>query len=251
MADQPSNIFNEKVSEAPTKEPTSVPQEEKQAEAVQQPSDPYADLLKTITSQDGRQKYATLSDAINSIPHAQQHISTLEQELKAERDRATALAEKLEKASKMEDVLSQVAQKEAAGKPSVEINEQQVAALIEQVMSNKERASTTKQNQQSVAQSLLQKFGDKAESVYNQKAAELGVDVNFLNDMAAKSPKAVLQFFGGVPSGQPQKTPSSSINTMALGTNSDKPRGNNPLLTGNMRDMQSAWDRIAENINKS
>lgn len=253
MADQPNNIFNSEqpVSQPPTQEAAPAPEGVKQPEAVQQPSDPYVDLLKTITSQDGRQKYATVSDAISSIPHAQTHISTLEQELQAERAKAQELQEQLEKAAKMEDVLSQVAQNNTSESPSVEINEQQVMGLVEQFINNKEQQTSALHNQKEVASQLSQKFGEKAEEAYNQKAQELGIDVSFLNDMAARSPKAVLSYFGGAVQSAPQKTPGSSINTASLDASSQPRATANPLLTGNTSDMQAEWNRIAEKVLKS
>lgn len=243
--------MSDTIFEPTTQEAPSVPQEEKQAEAVQQSSDPYGDLLKSITSQDGRQKYATVSDALNSLPHAQSHISTLEEKLRVEQEKAQQLQEQLEKAAKMEDVLSQVAQKNSTESPSGEINEQQVMGLVEQFITNKEKQQSALHNQKEVALQLSQQFGAKAEEAYNQKAEELGIDVQFLNDMAARSPKAVLSYFGSVTQTSPQKTPTSSFNTASMGTSTQSNRGANPLLTGNTADMQAEWNRIADKVLKS
>lgn len=65
---------------------------------------------------------------------------------------------------------------------------------------------------------LAEKYGDKRGDVVKQKALELGVDISFLEEAAAKSPSAFLGMIGeSVPTKLPQANVSQgSVNTGAL-----------------------------------
>ena len=58
----------------------------------------YDTMLQGIKSDDGRQKYATVSDALTSIPHKEQHIGTLESENSVLREELAASKARLEAA---------------------------------------------------------------------------------------------------------------------------------------------------------
>lgn len=236
----PETIFNGSTTEsATTDEVASNQQEEKQVEAS--PTDPYADLLKSVVTEDGRQKYATVSDAINSIPNAQGHISKLESELKELRE---ALAKEREEAAKV------VTPEPTQTSQDASIGEEQVVGLVDQVLSQREKQAKAIENRTAVASTLVEKFGstEAAEKAYNQKALEMGIAVEMLNDIAATSPKAVLAYFEGASSSAPAIT-EGSVNTASMSfAPKEQPKGKNPLLTGNMSDMQAEWNRIAKTL---
>ena len=208
-----------------------------------------ADLLAQITTEDGRQKYNSLEDAINSIPHSQKHISTLEQENKKLKEAMEALQREQENRKKVEDTMDAVkAPEQPQAKP--EMSQDELVALIDQVMGQKKQQETAESNQATVANALLEKFGDRqaAEKAYIEKAKELDIPVEMLNEMARKSPKAALAYFGTAAPSVPAKT-TGSMNTAAL-SNAPKQsqRGKNPLLSGSMADMQAEWNRIKQEL---
>lgn len=224
-------------------------QDDKAAEASQE--NPYADLLKGITTEDGRPKYNSLEDAINSIPHSQKHISTLEQELKQLREEREALVREQENRKKVEDTMNAVNAPKGEQSAKPELDKEELVSMIDQVLGQHKQQETAQNNVKAVVSALTEKFGDQdaAEKAYVTKAQELGIDVDILNNLAKSSPAAVLAYFGtSAPTGAPSKT-TGSLNTAGLNSSlKQSQRGKNPLLSGNMSDMQAEWNRIKQEI---
>jgi FtsZ-binding cell division protein ZapB len=138
-------------------------------------------------------KYKTVDDALASVPHAQSHIAKLEADNKALREQQQAIQARLDAImtrSQPTDSGSMPAQQAAPAGQSVDFE-----ALVEKALAKKQFEAKTQENSGKVAAELKQLYADKAESVYVAKAQELGLGVEDLNAMAAKSPKAVLALF--------------------------------------------------------
>jgi hypothetical protein len=124
-------------------------------------------------------KYATVTDALKSVPHAQKHISTLE-----------------EVYTTVKEMLA------ANGKPPV-VGTGTTApdwdALLDRKLQALEAQKTAQGNTEQVKQVLVAQFGEKAIEVYKQKATDLGIGVETLNELCAKSPKAALELLGVKP----------------------------------------------------
>lgn len=137
-------------------------------------------------------KYASVEEALKALPHAQKHISTIEEENKR-------LREKAEGGQSAEEVLRTVQELLKAEKQATPalagMDESSVAAILDRKLAQKALEDTAKANVSAVTTALRAKFGDKAEEMYKAKAAELGVSVSFLNDVAKASPKAALEMF--------------------------------------------------------
>ena len=235
------NIFGTTSDSATTEEVATNQPVVKEAEAPS--ADPYADLLKGITTDDGRQKYATVSDAINALPHAQTHIQKLEVELAELRE---ARARELQ-----EQTIERHPEPQPQNVPDVQaIDETQVLGLVDQVLSQREKQTIRDRNVQTVVQQMTEKFGstEAADKAYNEKAQELGISLSMLNDVAASSPTAIMSFFGTTGASVPSKT-IGSVNTAGMSQNpKGGTKGANPLLTGNMKDMQAEIERITKNL---
>jgi len=238
MSDPTDTIFTPAATAAPTEPvPTALPPA---VEVPAQPpvtDNPYADLLGGIKTDDGRMKYATVSDALTAIPHAQGHISTLEAEL-------TKVKEELSKRVSVEESLQQLANKPETTEttPPVGLGEQEIAKLFDQRLQARDAQHVAEANQKSVANTLRESFGDKAEEAYTIKAAELGVDVAFLNTLAAKSPTLVLEYFSKAKGSAPQPT-TGSISTAALGTTSTEVLKKQIMFGADSGDLVSEWNR--------
>lgn len=183
----------DKKQETPEESKASEHQDvEKNTDESTSSSDPYADLLTEIRAEDGRQKYATVEDAIKSIPHAQNRIRELSQEMEDLRKRA-------EEADNIDTIMERVRSMQATEeKPSkgTELDETKLAELVESTLTKREQELRMKANADAVANQLKEKFGDRAEEAYTAKAEELGLDVDTLNSLSSRSPKAVLEYFG-------------------------------------------------------
>ena len=207
----------------------------------QEPSegkDQFADLLGTITTEDGRQKFNDVDSALNSIPHAQKHISSLEGE-------NLELKHELEKRKTAEELLEAIKQsgkgKETPSSPA--LDEAQLAALVDSRLNAQQTEATQKTNLQEVTSQMKEKFGDKAESTFYDVAKSLGMSMDAVNNLAKKSPEAVLKLMGveGNISSIPEKS-SSSINTETL--KPQEPGKDLKFKSGqSMNDMVDVWKR--------
>lgn len=217
------NLFaTQEESTAATSAPQAqaAPQGEETNVTQTAPANPYADLLKGITTEDGRQKYGDVNTALNSIPHAQTHISDLTR-------KNAELQEELNKRQGMEQVLDRINSTTQTNteQPSVNsLSEAQVMELLNSALTQKEAAALANANEAAVTDGLVKKFGDrdKATAMIKAKAEELGVGFDFMRSLAQKSPKAVLSYFNtGSSNNAPPTLP--GINTASLPNTSGEP----------------------------
>lgn len=155
-------------------------------------------------------KYATAEDALRSVPHAQTHIATLEEELRATRA-------ELEKRRTAEELLDEIksgmkAPETPSGNP---ITSDTVAQLVEQQLARQAAQQTAAQNARQVVDAIQSSYGDKAEEFYVSLANDSGLTVDALNRLAATSPAAVLRLAGLATKKQPPPIGhvQSSVNT--------------------------------------
>lgn len=160
-------------------------------------------------------KYKTVDDALASVPHAQSHIAKLEADNKALREQQAAIQARLDAMLKPTTTASTP---EPAPQSHAATNSLDVESLVEQAIAKRQMQAKAQENSGKVAAELKQLFADKAESVYVEKAKELGVDVSDLNNLAAKSPNAVLALFKNTPTAQMSPSLNSSMSTAVLGS---------------------------------
>jgi len=188
-------------------------------------------------------KYSSVEDALKSVPHAQKHIQTLEQEL-------AQVKEELTKRRTTEELLDEI----KSGIPPVEktspveINQDKITQTITHVLAQRDADERARKNVSTVTSSLTAVFGDKAEEKYIQLANESGLSVQQLNTLSASSPQAVLKLAGltSKQEGAPIKT-QSSVNTEAMlqsGSSHELsarvPRG------ATTKDLVAAWKAAGE-----
>jgi TolA-binding protein len=171
----------------------------------------FADKLQGIVTPDGRQKYADIETALDSIPHAQNKIEELNSQIRQ-------MQEELQKRSGMEEMLKQLQSSQPAPEqPSASrgLDEDAVAGILQNQLAQMEQAKAMEANAAKVRDSLSDKYGEKAQEVFVNKAKELGVDPEYFGELAHTHPQLVLSHFGEAakPSGQPVE---SSLNTMGI-----------------------------------
>lgn len=209
-----------------------------------QPENPYEELLKQITDPDGRQKYESVEEALKGSIHAQKHISTLEQDNQQIKEENTRMQEFLDKlAEKPEDTTSQAATTEESAttdttespKPEStqqEFSKEDLFAEWEARQQEKERERIETQNKETAIAKLEEAYADKAVDHLKAKAQELGVDPQYLLNMAATSPKLFSTTMGLTQDSKPKNSWSnSSINSSAMPDTSErKPEYNGQQL---------------------
>jgi hypothetical protein len=192
MTDQ--SIFNGNENQPATQPNQSAAQP---AQPVQTP-DPIADLLASVKNERGEAKYRDVTEALNGLKHAQEYIPSLKNELSAkDQALAAALAEVERLKAVEESVRAFTSQPAPAVQPTAPVfDEKKIADLVTQTLTQREVQSAQKANLSTVVTSLQQSFGADAEKVFYDKATELGMSMEEMNVLAAKSPKAVLTMLG-------------------------------------------------------
>jgi hypothetical protein len=214
------------------------------------PSSPALNIPTEIAELVGEgKKYKSVEDALKSVPHAQQHIQTLEEEnarIKAE------LATRRTTEDILEEIKSgvQPAQSQAAAG----VQTQDVADVVTQVLAQRDAKSKAEANIDKVVSSFQSVYGDKekAEAMYVKVAEESGLSVIALNKLAATSPDAVLKLAGITKKPEtPAGKVSSSVNTEAF---SHVPQGDLSakvkMVGASTKDIKQAVQNAREIINK-
>jgi len=190
-------------------------------------------------------KYTDVNKALESIPHAQTHIQKLEQELIETRT-------KLEAASSIEESLAQFASQKEQGTPTSQpVDMSEVANLVDQRLRANKQADVQTSNVGEVVNSLTKQFGDKekAEAAFIAKAAELGVDASYMNNLAATSPKAVYALFGTSAKPTSQEFNRSSVNTEAFQSTGNEQKPIRSVMSGSSTsEVMDAWRAATSNL---
>lgn len=234
-------------------EEETAPQETPEAEGASNPKaedKSFEDLLSQVKSDDGRQKYSSVEQAIQSIPHAQNHIKQLESDnasLKSqiqEKDqKIQELEQEIERLGTVDDLINKGSRNDQTPES---LTEQDLYEKMEQYLSAKQMQEVAVSNARKVATALTEKFGsqDKAKELFASKAEELGLDVQGLSALAQKSPKAVLAYFGDA---KPQpRVPDSSVSAERFDYNT--PQKPARAMSGKSSDLLAAWRQIGQEL---
>lgn len=208
---------------------------------IEQPKPPVIpDSLKELVGEG--KKYATVEKALESIPHAQAHIARIEQE-------ANELRQRMAEAKAAEEVYAKLMEtmngKNEATPPTSGLDEASVAALFDRRLAEREAEAAARANVEKVKKALVTKYGDKAEEIYKAKADELGVGVNFLNDVVRRSPKAAEELFGIKPAPAGGGSSTGSLRTDNL-SSTRPPQDKKPSWLGGGEDsLVAKWRKSA------
>lgn len=168
------------------------------------PNDALATLLANVKNENGEQKYKTVEDALKALQHSQSYIPNLKTEvdtLKAELAAAREKANKIDELERTLETLTQNNNSQVNTTPQG-LSEEQIAELVVQTLQKTSTAAEKQKNISSVVNTMKEQFGEKAEEVFYNKAQELGLGKDEINQIAAKSPQAAFKLLGlGVPQG--------------------------------------------------
>jgi len=190
-------------------------------------------------------KYASAEEALRSVPHAQQHIKTLEEEM-------AQLKEELTKRKTTQELLDEL---KSGVRPventtqEVGLNQDTIMEMVNQTLKQNEAKQTAKQNAATVANKFTEQYGTQAEVVYNNLAKELNLTTSQLNDLATRSPNVVLKLAGFESKATNIARPTSSVNTEAFSKNKPQAEISARVPRGaSTRDLVSAWKAAGEKI---
>lgn len=170
------------------------------------PSDITVDVLVGET-----QKYKTPDDLAKAYVHAEKFIETLKRE-KQEAETRAQILEDLAKGQR-QPANDQNANPDGnltppAGTPKENEPPVDLKSLIQEELNKANTDKLRADNVNAVSEKLANTLGgpDKARHYVNQKAAEMGIGVDFLMDTAAKSPQAFYNLIG-LANTRPNSTP--------------------------------------------
>lgn len=221
MADQPS-IFEENKTSQETPENTKT--ESTANTPAPESTNPLEDLLKEVRNENGDPKYKTVEEALKALKHAQEYIPKVKEEkTQAERE-LEELRKEVERLQNLEETVLELTQKqEQTSTNGVALDEEGIAKLVEQTLTKKELEELHRKNQAEVVQVMTEKFGDEAEKVFYSKAQELGLSVEEMNALAARSAKSVLTLLGVTETVAHQQTPKTSPTQGSVNTSAFQP----------------------------
>lgn len=192
-------------------------------------------------------KYASTEDALKSVPHAQKHIKTLEEEL------AVANAE-LSKRKTAEELLNEIKSgiSTDGALPPSQFTPDMVEQVVSQQLEKRQLQQTATQNIKQVTSAFSAKFGDKAEEVYNSLAVDAGLSVSVLNQLAATSPTAVLKLAGLAGTKVvPPAHPSSDVNISGMSHSQDTSGLTSRVRPGaSTKEVVNAWKIAGQKVGK-
>jgi hypothetical protein len=187
---------------------------------------------------DGK-KYKSVEDALKSIAPAQAHIKKLEEE-------AAQRAIDLEARKTLEELLGELQSGKSTEKTTPDgITQDVLEQTIASFMSRKEAADAAKHNTSQVVTAFQKQFGDKAkaEEMYKKVAEESGLSISAMNELAARSPSAVLKLAGitSKVTAPPPSKPNSTVNTEALTGTPPVEQSAKVRMGASTKEMVNAW----------
>ena len=201
----------------------------------------YSEFLQAITNQEGKPKYKSVADALIGAAKAQEHIQRIEQENAELR----TVAKKVET---MEQLLARLDAGKQVDQPVVPKIEDQ-EKLVLSVLEKQEAAKRERSNREAVLSALQERYGEKAQDMLKTKADELGLSVAELGALAARSPKAVLGYFGGQAPGTP--TVSGTVNTQALAPKPAEVKAPENIMWGaSNKEVINFFRQVKQEVNK-
>ena len=204
------------------------------------------DLLASMKHEDGSLKYKSVEDALKAMPHAQSHVAQLEAENAQLKASSSQTQEQLSKIQSIEATLEKLAQSRSDNQSGSGVDEQTLAALVAELvdkdLTSKKSKETISANMNQVTSGLKERFGEGAKEAYQAKAKELNMTVEELNALGAKSPNAVMAFFGKGTAGAPSKSSAGSVNPEGY-QQSQPTFGRNPMYVGSStKDLLAFWN---------
>jgi hypothetical protein len=143
-------------------------------------------------------KFKTVDDLARAKAESDRVIKARERELAelreelSKRSTADELFQKLQERQNTPPKPDQGAQEQPPVQPPSHLSDEDLEKRIREIQSKQTEKERIDANVAEVTNRLITEFGDedKANEVVNKKAAELGVSASFLQEVAAKSPKA-------------------------------------------------------------
>lgn len=194
-------------------------------------------LLAGILNENGEQKYKTLEDAIRALDASQKYIPELKNQLSGYQTKVQELETKVNQFDNIESTVQRLLAQKTEGEqtpaaPAV-VDEQAVLRTVQQVLEQRTAAEKAEANIGLVRSKLKEAYGDKSGEVAANKAAELGMSIEALENLAKTSPAGALALFQTPALNTPSTSRGGGITPPPLKqvTEAKRPEGKS-LITG-------------------
>ena len=219
-------------------------------------NDPFADQLKGIVADDGRQKYKTTEEALAALGESQKFIAQLLKEKEEGNDQLQQTAAELSKMKTIDDFVSSLQKKPEDQEPKATpdgaddgVKKEDVQALLESTLAERDRSAQRGSNLKSVVESLSKTYGEKTGEYISKVAEDLGTTTAELKKLSEENPKLAMRLFnetGSRSSANPIKS-----TKMAPRTDSESnpaPHWDRGAGRGGLTDRQLAarWKEVGE-----
>lgn len=223
--------------------------------------DAFADQLAQILNEEGKPKYKDVATALNALKSSQDYIPTLKQEKESLETQVAQLREELTKRSAIQEVVEQLKNKPAQEKePEMEnhtqsLTPEQIQEMLEQyvpqILEKRQEKSIAEKNIFAVDSKLKEFYGDKVEEAVKAKAEGLGLSIQDLEALSAKSPASALELLGVKETKQTGRTISSSVNVPPYSRQEENLKPDKSMLRGATGKEQAEYiRRIKESVLK-
>lgn len=178
-------------------------------------ADIFAHQLMSIKNERGEPKYNSIETALDALKHSQEYIPQIKSEAERWKAEAERLQAELAQRASIEDTIAKFTTQRTPEAPSTTteapkaLDESAVEAMLQRALTAREQKQLAEQNLSAVSAQLTQKYGEKAKEVLASKAAELGMSMESVKQIASSSPSAVLAWFNTsspTPSGAPVRS---------------------------------------------
>lgn len=215
MSDQ-TDLFDKEKEQTTTEEVVTTETKVEEAPSTEQrANETYNEYLARIRNEEGTQKYATVEDALTGAAHAQEFISTLKTEKSSLEEELNKTKQELEKRMSVEDAMERLASRKDEIQTS---NPGLTREDVQAILRAEEQEKTAKANRAEVSQALEKVYGDqdKASKALEEKSKELGLSLQDVAALAAKSPKSTMKLLGLEESLRTKPSSEGSLNSEAL-----------------------------------
>jgi hypothetical protein len=228
------------LTEEQPKDSNSVPEETLQEELSNPDAsdETLATLLSSIKNEEGNPKYKDVPTALEALKHSQEFIAQLRSESEALKAKLTNQESELGKQTAVEDFVSQLQSSMKPQETAPEQPSERPASLtvddLDRLLAERESKKLQETNINTVKTKIATAYGDKANEFLTNKAKELGMSIEDLASLSAKSPQAALSLLGqtgATPAGNVQR---GSVNSASL-PNRQQDRGPSRPETSMMR----------------
>jgi|TARA_R110000803_G_scaffold38016_3_gene82055 hypothetical protein len=144
-------------------------------------------------------KFATVEDLAKGKAEADVFIEQLKKEqaeLRSDLDQRLSAQDLLDEIRKEREAQLHASSAPAEGNTTPSLGQDDIASLVNSTIEQRETQQTADQNILTVDSKMKDLYGDKAQEMMLTKAAASNISVDFLKDIAAKSPNAFFNVLG-------------------------------------------------------